>query len=56
MSKAKGIVLLFISLFILSFSALAAPGGTMVSGKVISVDGEPVDFATVYLKTPIIGQ
>lgn len=50
MSKAKGIVLLFISLFILSFSALAAPGSTMVSGKVISVDGEPVDFATVYLK------
>lgn len=48
--NSKKIVLLLIILSIFSFSTLAKDTTGMISGKVLSVDGEPVDYATVYLK------
>ena len=47
-SYYKVLILITLSLFALSTNAKDLTG--MISGKVLSLDGEPVDYATVYLK------
>ncbi len=46
----KRYLLCSISLLIITATAFAREAQGMISGKVISVDGEPIDFATVFLK------
>ncbi|MDE7141888.1 MAG: carboxypeptidase-like regulatory domain-containing protein, partial [Muribaculaceae bacterium] len=50
-------ILLMIFLSILSSNTLAQEVKGMISGKILSIDGDPVDCATIYLKgTSISGQ
>ena len=43
--------LTFLTIILLSISAAFAQAGNgMISGKVLSLDGDPLDFATVMLK------
>lgn len=42
--------LLVISLSLIIFSTVAKEPTGMISGKILSIDGDPVDYATVYLK------
>lgn len=51
MSFLKNKLLLFLFLCLwFSVSLFAADATGMISGKVLSVDGEPIDYANVYLK------
>ncbi len=47
--------ILFLSLFLFSCYAVSQPKGGTVSGKIVTSEKEPVEFATVYLKTTAIG-
>lgn len=50
MSFGRRYVLLFITFSIVSISAIAQRNTGMISGKVLSLDGEAIDYATVFLK------
>lgn len=50
MSFGRRYVLLFITFLIVSISAIAQRNTGMISGKVLSLDGEALDYATVFLK------
>lgn len=50
MSFGRRYVLLFITFLIVSISAIAQRNTGMISGKVLSLDGEAIDYATVFLK------
>ena len=43
-------ILAVIAICLLSLNLYAKDVNGMISGKVLSSDGEPVDYATVYLK------
>lgn len=49
-SFGKRYILFIITLSIFSISAMAQRNTGMISGKVLSLDGEPIDYATVFLK------
>lgn len=49
-SVSKKFILQFISFWIVSISAIAQNNTGMISGKVLSLDGEAIDYATVFLK------
>lgn len=50
-SSGKRLILLLIfTLSVFSLTVSAQDKSGMVSGKILSIDGEPVDFATVFLK------
>ena len=44
------LICLFAALASSSSPALARHGSGMLSGKVLSADGDPIDYATVFLK------
>ena len=50
MSFGRRYILLVITFIIVSINAMAQKNTGMVSGKVLSPDGEPIDYATVFLK------
>lgn len=50
MSLSKKYIFLFITFWIASIAALAQNNTGMISGKVLSLDGDPIDYATVFLK------
>lgn len=50
MSSYKRYLLPLIVLFIIPFSIFPRDLSGMISGKVLSLDGEPLDYATVFLK------
>lgn len=50
MSFGRRYVLLFITFSIVSISSIAQRNTGMISGKVLSLDGEAIDYATVFLK------
>ena len=50
MSFGRRYILLFITFSIVSISAIAQRNTGMISGKVLSLDGEAIDYATVFLK------
>lgn len=50
MSSVIRNILILITLSVSSIYASAKDSTGMVSGKVLSLDGEPIDYATVYLK------
>lgn len=49
-SVSKKCILQFISFWIVSLCAMAQNNTGMISGKVLSLDGETIDYATVFLK------
>lgn len=49
-SVSKKYILQLISFWIVSISAMAQNNTGMISGKVLSLDGEAIDYATVFLK------
>ncbi len=50
MASPKEYILTVLSICLLSFNLSAKDVSGMISGKVLSSDGEPIDYATVYLK------
>lgn len=50
LSVNKKCILQFVSFWIVSISALAQNNIGMISGKVLTLDGEAIDYATVFLK------
>ncbi|MDE6196927.1 MAG: carboxypeptidase-like regulatory domain-containing protein, partial [Muribaculaceae bacterium] len=42
--------MLFVTFLVMSISAVARESAGMISGKVLSLDGEAIDYATVLLK------
>lgn len=50
MSVIRKYIFLFITVWVASTAALAQNPTGMLSGKVLSLDGDPVDYATVFLK------
>lgn len=50
MSSYKRYLLPLIVLFIIPFSIFPRDLSGMISGKVLSLDGETLDYATVFLK------
>ena len=49
MASSNKYILAVITICLLSLNLSAKDGTGMISGKVLSSDGEPVDYATVYL-------
>lgn len=49
-SLSKKYIFLFITFWIASVAASAQNNTGMISGKVLSLDGDPIDYATVFLK------
>lgn len=50
MTSRKKVFFSIITLLTIAISTFAAENPGMISGKVLSTDGEPIDFATVFLK------
>lgn len=50
MSSLRNILLLIITIFLFPIHVKAEDNSGMISGKVLSMDGDIVDYATVYLK------
>ena len=50
MTSRKKYFFSIITLLTIAISTFAAGKPGMISGKVLSTDGEPIDFATVFLK------
>ncbi len=50
MASYKKHILAVITICLLSLTLLAKDVTGMISGKVLSSDGEPIDYANVYLK------
>lgn len=50
MAQFRKCLLLFVTIIAVSFRVLGSAPIGMISGKVLSIDGEPIDYATVSLK------